>query len=213
MNALATADDALLVDSSFMRKNNLLVGDQLKLRVRIYGETRDIVYHVAGATDYFPTVYPEDGPFFVCNLEYIFQERGSESPYDVLLKTDGRRAEQITDGVRGMGVRVLASLDARSIITQEQARPNQSGAFGLLSIGFIASAVLTVLGYLLHSILSFRERFIELGVLRAIGLSAAQLSAFLSGEQLVLIGSGVGVRHRPRGSDDPALCAFLPGQR
>jgi putative ABC transport system permease protein len=90
-------------------------------------------------------------------------------------------------------VSVLASLDARSIIAEEQARPNQSGVFGLLSIGFIASALLTVLGYLLHSILSFRERFIELGVLRAIGLSAAQLAAFLSGEQLVLIGSGVGV--------------------
>lgn len=42
-------------------------------------------------------------------------------------------------------------------------------------------------------ILSFRERFIELGVLRAIGLSAAQLAAFLSAEQLVLIGSGIGV--------------------
>ena len=51
----------------------------------------------------------------------------------------------------------------------------------------------------MYSIFSFRQRFIQLGVLQAIGLSIGQLVAFLTGELLVLIltgaaaGTGLGV--------------------
>jgi len=40
---------------------------------------------------------------------------------------------------------------------------------GLLSVGFITAAVLTVLGFILYAMFSFRRRFIELGMLRAVG--------------------------------------------
>ncbi len=62
--------------------------------------------------------------------------------------------------------------------------------FGLLSIGFAAAAGLTVLGFLVFSVVSFRRRFIELGMLRAVGLSAGQMAAFLAGEQALIILAG-----------------------
>jgi len=55
------------------------------------------------------------------------------------------------------------------------------------------------LGFLLHSLISFRRRMIEFGVLRAIGLSVGQMISFLGFEQLLLImagisaGTGVGI--------------------
>jgi putative ABC transport system permease protein len=57
----------------------------------------------------------------------------------------------------------------------------------VLSVGFLASAVLTVLGFLLYALFSFRRRFIELGTLRAIGLSTRQLGIFLVCELAFLI--------------------------
>src|SRR5262249_8464706 len=57
---------------------------------------------------------------------------------------------------------------------------------------FAAAALLTVLGFFLYAIFSFRRRLIELGVLRAIGLSAPQMAAFLGWELLLLLGTGVG---------------------
>jgi putative ABC transport system permease protein len=66
--------------------------------------------------------------------------------------------------------------------------------FGVLSVGFMAAAALTVLGFLLYAFFSFRRRFIELGVLRAIGLSSWQMTVFLAWELafLLLIGAAAG---------------------
>jgi len=64
--------------------------------------------------------------------------------------------------------------------------------FGLLSVGFVASALLTVLGFLLYALFSFRRRFIEMGMLRAIGLSVKQMIIFLAAELASLIALGIG---------------------
>ena len=51
-----------------------------------------------------------------------------------------------------------------------------------------------MLGFLLYALFSFRRRFIELGVLRAIGLSYFQMVSYLAWELafLILMGMGVG---------------------
>ncbi|MEO7910869.1 MAG: FtsX-like permease family protein, partial [Roseiflexaceae bacterium] len=67
----------------------------------------------------------------------------------------------------------------------------RQGLYGLLSVGFVAAAALTALGFLFYSLLSFQRRFVELGTLRAIGLSTSQLSALLGWEQALLIGVGM----------------------
>jgi putative ABC transport system permease protein len=84
-------------------------------------------------------------------------------------------------------------------ILNEQRQPQRQGLFGLLSVGFVAAAILTVLGFLLYALFSFRRRFIELGILRAIGLSTSQMTVLLAAELAFLIlvgmaaGTGLGV--------------------
>ncbi|MEZ4618117.1 MAG: FtsX-like permease family protein [Caldilineaceae bacterium] len=51
----------------------------------------------------------------------------------------------------------------------------------------MAAALLTVLGFLLYALFSFRRRFIELGTLRAMGLSPGQMTTFLAWELAFLI--------------------------
>jgi putative ABC transport system permease protein len=50
------------------------------------------------------------------------------------------------------------------------------------------------LGFFLYALFSFRRRFIELGTLRAIGLSPGQMTTFLAWELafLILLGLGAG---------------------
>ena len=85
----------------------------------------------------------------------------------------------------------MTGQDARQTILAEQNRPERQGLFGLLSVGFLAAAALTVLGFLVYAVVSFQRRFIDLGMLRAIGLSVSQMSAYLAGEQAILILTGV----------------------
>jgi putative ABC transport system permease protein len=142
--------------------------------------------------DFFPTQYPVDGPFFVANLDYLYERLGGTYPYDVWLTTEPNSDNAaIIAGVRQLGLSVVTTQDARDSIINEQNRPERQGLFGVLSVGFLAAAALTVLGFLVYAVVSFQRRFIELGMLRAIGLSVGQMSAYLAGEQALLILTGI----------------------
>ncbi|HSR34976.1 MAG TPA: ABC transporter permease, partial [Anaerolineae bacterium] len=191
MNRLAVDPSYLLVSRSFMARNGLSVGDPLRLTVGVAGEVHGIEFTIAGPLDLFPSLYPQDGPFFVGNLDYIYEGLGGTFPYSVWLATDSSMpAEEIVDGVRDLGLAVVAVSDAQEIITLEQTRPERQGLFGLLSVGFLAAAVLTVLGFLVYAVVSFQRRFIELGMLRAVGLSVGQMAGYLAGEQALLVLTG-----------------------
>jgi putative ABC transport system permease protein len=195
MNALAVAPDGVLVPRTFMAQHALNVGDTIRVTVDTYGQRNELDMKVVGGIDLFPTWYPEEGPLFVGNLDYLFERAGGQFPYDVWLKVDPEADfTQVVEGVRALNLRVLDWDAALLEVAKEQRRPERQGLFGLLSVGFGAAALLTVLGFLLYALFSFRRRFIELGILRAIGLSSGQMTAFLAWELafLILIGSLAG---------------------
>jgi putative ABC transport system permease protein len=207
MNRLALASDAVLVSTDFMVQQGLTVGDPLQLTVGTSGRYADASFTIVGSLRLFPTLYPQDGPFFVANLDHLHDALGGTYPYNVWLSTEpatdsvdaATAATSIVQGVRDLGVVVVSDLDARTIIADSQTQPERQGLFGLLSVGFLAAAGLTVVGFLVFAVVSFRRRLIELGMLRAIGLSVGQMAIYLTAESAILIftgvltGSGLGV--------------------
>jgi putative ABC transport system permease protein len=146
-------------------------------------------------------------------LDTIFLQAGSEFPHEVWLKTDpSADPEGIVYGVRGYSIMLDKDADVTRLVQNglntfvgnwasaqlniraQQKRPERQGLFGLLSAGFVASALLTVLGFLLYALFSFRRRFVEIGMLRAIGLSVRQMIGLLAAElaSLILMGIGFG---------------------
>lgn len=195
MNALASSPDAVLLSNDFMRQHILQPGDTLHINVDTFGQRTPIEFKVAGGFELFPTWYPADereGPLFVANLDYIFQEAGGNFPYDVWLRTDSSVPyEEIAEGISDKGVDIRYWDAPQTVINAEQQRPQRQGLFGVLSVGFAGAALLTVIGFALYAFFSFRRRFIELGILRAIGLSARQMIAFLGWELVFLMGIGL----------------------
>jgi putative ABC transport system permease protein len=195
MNRLALDNSALLVSPNFLGDHSYSVGDRIDLAVSVWGQRRTIPFIIADVVRYFPTYYPEKGDLeylFVGNLEYVFEQLGGVFPYDVWIRTDGELDTQVVkDQLYRYDINVISISGSREAIAKEQARPERTGVFGILSVGFVAAAILTVLGFLLHSLISFRRRYIEFGVLRAIGLSVGQMIGFLGVEQLLLILTGI----------------------
>lgn len=198
MNSLAIANDGLLLQRDFMLANSINVGDPIQVRVSSYGTGAEMTMTVVGDFEYFPTWYPDEEdavPLMVGNLEYFFEQSGGMVPYDVWARVEpGSDMEQVIRELRPYDITVLDYRDARARIAEEQRKPERQGLFGVLSVGFLAAALLTVLGFFLYALFSFRRRFIELGTLRAIGLSPAQMTTFLACELafLVLMGLGAG---------------------
>ena len=93
-----------------------------------------------------------------------------------------------------MNVGVEGILVTSQRIFREQRKPERQGLLGLLSVGFSAAAVLTALGFMLYALFTFRRRSIELGVLRATGLSSRHLASYVAWELifLLVIGSATG---------------------
>ena len=192
MNALAAAPEGVLASRETLATSSLKIGDTVRLQPYDYQATGEIAFKIVGEFDLFPTWYTPDGPLFVGNLDYYFEQVGGEVPYDVWLKTGSNHDyAHIAKGIEGLGLNIV-KWDAPWLeITQEQRRPERQGLFGLLSVGFIAAALLTVLGFLLYALFSFRRRTIELGILRAAGLSAGQMTSFLAWELIFLILTGL----------------------
>jgi putative ABC transport system permease protein len=200
MNALAVAPEGILLRRDFMAENRIRVGDEVQMRISNYGQRAELTAKVVGEIDYWPTWYPETDPtkfvpVIVGNLDYIFEVTGGEMPYDVLVKTKpGIDYQKMVRDLSQHDVVVVDYTAAPLRISTEQRRPERQGLFGILSVGFLAAAFLTVLGFFLYALFSFRRRFIELGTLRAIGLSSGQMTAFLAWELafLIILGLGAG---------------------
>jgi putative ABC transport system permease protein len=69
--------------------------------------------------------------------------------------------------------------------------PERVGVFGVLNVGFIATGLMPGIGFVLYSFASLRRRFIQLGILQALGLSVAQLIGYLVLEQFLLMGMAI----------------------
>lgn len=215
MNQLAANPKGVLVPESLLAKYKLKVGDSLRTSITtgVAGQSISLNATIVGSFKLFPTWYPENGMMIVGDLEELFLTAGAEYPYEVWLGTSpDANPEAIAYAVRGFSILLDQQADPSRLVQNglntivkewksaelnirtQQRRPERQGLFGLLSVGFIASALLTVLGFLLYALFSFRRRFIEMGMLRAIGLSIRQMTSLLAAELafLVLLGIGVG---------------------
>jgi putative ABC transport system permease protein len=215
LNELAANPTGVLVPSDLLAKQKLEIGDTLRLAVTtgVAGQSIPMEAPIVGTFNLFPTWYPEADTMIVGNLEELFLRAGAEYPHEVWLRTTrDADPETLAYAVRGFSILLDQQADQSKLVQNglntivrewssaelsiraEQRRPERQGLFGLLSVGFVSSALLTVLGFLLYALFSFRRRFIEMGMLRAIGLSIQQMTSLLAAELafLVLLGIGVG---------------------
>jgi putative ABC transport system permease protein len=197
MNALAASRDSVLVDRGFLGRNNLKIGDPLALMIEPGKLNIPVTYTIRGAFDFFPTITAgrDDPTAFVTNIGYTFEQLGKDVPYDVLLSlAPGVSGLDVARGATDREYLVKEALDARDQITQAQQQPARQGLFGVLTTGFLAATLLTTVGFVLYSLVSFRRRSIELAVLRTMGLSQNQMAVYLIITQstLVILGALAG---------------------
>ncbi len=194
MNSLAIVPNGVLVPEEFLGQYALRVGDRLRVTPKASGHSANLDMQIVGTFSLWPTWYPDPakGPLIVGNLDYFFDKLGLQVPYEVWVKQKlGEPTQPIVEGVRELGMKVIDFESAPLRIGKELSRPERQGLFGFLSVGFAAAALMTVLGFLLYAFFSFRRRFIELGVLRAVGLSVSQMTVLLASELAALLLTGV----------------------
>jgi putative ABC transport system permease protein len=76
-------------------------------------------------------------------------------------------------------------------VIEMMGKPERVGVFGVLNVGFLMTGLMPGLGFVLYSFASLRRRFVQLGILQAIGLPFKHLIAYLASEQFLLMGVSI----------------------
>ena len=178
MNRLAISPDSILVSREFLTNNTLQIGDKIPIQVNAtdYFKIRSLVT-IVGVFDYFPTVYEEYGFAVIGNMDHLNTLSGFIPIHEIWLKINPRASEaDIRKALPGT-INVVPNIgqDARILIAQEEGKMERVGIFGTLTIGFLASAAMAILGLLLYSQASLRERMYRFSVLHAVGLLHRQI--------------------------------------
>jgi ABC-type antimicrobial peptide transport system permease subunit len=80
------------------------------------------------------------------------------------------------------------------MIAEEQAKMERVGIFGTLSVGFLATSIMAILGLLIFSYASLQERLYRYAVLHAVGMAKRKIMAQVTIENtfLALFGAVAG---------------------
>ena len=195
LNGLGEWPDGLIIPRSLMRQTGVRVGETILIEVELPDQVIEYKGQVVGTFDQFPTWYPqEEGVLIVGNLDYLYGLVGNVYPYRVWLDTDEiLDRDELRSELNQIGLDGSSWQEPHSAIQAGLQRPERQGLFGLLSVGFIAATLLTTLGLALYTLFSYQRRVVELGVLRAIGLSTPRMVRLIAWELALLIVMGVGL--------------------
>ncbi len=199
-NLLANNRGGVILSRQVAEANNILINQRITMAVSSLSEFYETEVTVVGFIDYFPTVNPGDGLFLIANLDPIFELVGTPLPHDVWLDVEpGTDLAALKEAVRAIDFPVIEWQDPQSALRAAQAEPARRGVLGFLSVGFVASIVLTLVATIIQNTVSFRAQKIQLGSLRAMGLNGLAVSLYLiliqgiSATSGILGGTAIGV--------------------
>jgi putative ABC transport system permease protein len=194
LNLLGTYEQAAIISQAFAEKNQLKPGDLLNVSL----SQQNIELVVVGVLPYWPSQYPDERPFVITNLDYIY-DQAEPVPYEVWIKMkEGAKTVPMLEKLQENKVEIQSVKDVRSELAVQNKHPTRGGVFGILSLGFLVSVLVSLIGYMLYWFFNLSSRVVQFGVLRAMGLKRKQLTGMLLLEQFftaglsILLGIGIG---------------------
>jgi len=207
LNLLAESPKAVLVSTSLRDKYNLKVGDTVYIGLKAQGESlgENLEGVIYGFIDYWPgfnakmvkqvtqgTEVEYQYPYLVvANFNYLY-ENFSLHPYEIWLKKseDATLAEIYAD-IEAKGLEPVKILETVSQITEKKNDPALQGTNGSLTLGFIVTLMICTIGFIIYWVLSIKERVLQFGILRAMGLTFKKLLGMLICEQALISGVAI----------------------
>ncbi|MFC4778430.1 FtsX-like permease family protein [Paenibacillus sp. GCM10023252] len=189
LNYLGMYEQAALIPSGVAEKYQLKPGNTISVGF----PDGKLEFVIVGILPYWPSQYPDQSPFVITNLDFIYDQLPL-MPYEVWLKMKpGAKVTPIIQSLQKQGIELASVKDVRTELLTQSKLPTRGGVFGILSLGFLVSVIVTLTGYVLYWFFNLSGRVVQFGVLRAMGLSRKQLTGMLLLEQLFTAGLSIGL--------------------
>lgn len=172
-----------------------LTGAHVGDTIAVSSAAQRLSVRIVGRTTTFPPLDP-NVPFLVVDGTSLDIAAFSATSFPAAVKewwlsTGGAESETVATTL-GKPPYSTTAVIRRTELAQNLARdPIWLGVIGVLALGSLAAVVFAAIGFVVSATVSTSERLHELALLRAIGLSGGQLSAWLTLEQVFLLAVGL----------------------
>jgi putative ABC transport system permease protein len=195
LNLMSDAPTAFLVSSNLKEKYKLVEGDSIYISWGDQSFLEGIIY---AFIDYWPAYNPnpeikgQDGPsLVVANLSYI-QNKLAIQPYEVWIKKKPDAGDkQFNDDIIKRNLRIDNIKYREQELVRMKNDAFMQGMNGMLTLGFIAAMTISMLGFLIYWIISIKNRVLQFGILRAMGMSLTKVIGMLACEQILVSGAAI----------------------
>jgi putative ABC transport system permease protein len=180
------------MDIKTAQKYKLRIGQEVTYQVFAYNQWYDSKVPIVGLLNYFPTLDPTQKFFIITNLDPILETVGTELPHDIWVSlAPGADPAKVQEQVIEKGFPVVQWIDPQVELHKAMTAPARRGVLGFLSVGFVASILLTLVGNIIQSAASFKAQATQLGSLRAMGLGGFAVAVYLTLSQGLAVVSGI----------------------
>ena len=179
-----------IVSASFAAENALEPSAVFDL----YLESRPVSLEVAGTADYFPTLYADQAPFAVADIDAllgVLNRRPGSTYYAnemIVALAPGIDADAwLQNRALTAGDRVpMSALTAEDIRSQLTGDVMTLGVSRLLFMAFGIALILSVVSMVVYAALNAQNRSTQFAVLRALGMSSGRIALIGGFEQAVV---------------------------
>ncbi|MGI6316912.1 MAG: ABC transporter permease [Christensenellales bacterium] len=182
LNLMTEGKNAVLLSSAY-KYLGIAKGDIIT--VTQWGQRADFV--VYGFVDYWPSVNSQAEKYFaVCNMRY-YNSRFIVEPYEYWLARDAETSSaDIYAALKEKKVQLSSFQDARQLIIAAKNDPLIQGTNGAMTMGFVVTMAISLIGFIIYWVLSIRARTLQFGIFRAMGMTKAKVMLILVCEQLMI---------------------------
>lgn len=194
LNLLAKNPTGVLVSSALADEYHVKKGDDILIKntdgVYLRGTVLDFVSYWPGyASSYYELqsdgrLKEEQQHLIVANLSAV-QNAFGILPYEIWFKTNGNNTT-VCQEISALGIPVLSITDTEKLLQNRKNDALINSTNGILTLGFLISIILCAAGFLIYWTLSIKERELQFGIFRAMGMTLCEIIEMLINEQLFL---------------------------
>jgi ABC-type antimicrobial peptide transport system permease subunit len=191
----------ILASSEFLERSGRSVGDVMRATL----ENEDISLEIVDRIDFIPTVDPDADPFIVADLDAVLSTVNRFGPFGETVQFDElwistesddttRIASSVASQINLLPYSYTSVVDRDSALAVIESDPLvRAGWSVLLALAYATVLLVSGVGFLVHSLVSFEARKGEFALLRTIGLSMRQLLSLVVLEQALVLGVAIGI--------------------
>lgn len=196
LNILTETPNAAFISRSIAESGKIKPGDTINLKWT--GQVKSVEVTVYGVVDYWPTLNPQkqnagdpDPKFIIGNLSYLNSDTLIQ-PYEIWMKrADGATTEKIYEEFEEKNISFSTLTNMQQDLVEKKNDPMLQGTNGTLTLSFIITMTITLIGFLIYWIFNIRNRTLQFGILRAMGLSKRNLIEMIIWEQILISGVAI----------------------